>query len=47
MGAPCIKLEELHSDSLADTVRMQLPASENRPLTPDEIQGLLQQIELT
>ena len=47
MGTPCIILEELHSDSLADMVRMKLPASENRPLTPDEIQGLLQQIELT
>ena len=47
MGAPCIKLEELHSDSLADTVRMQLPSSDSQPLTPDEIQGLLQQIKLT
>ena len=35
MGAPCIKLEELHSDSLADTVRMQLPSSNDHPLTPD------------
>ena len=46
MGAPCIKLEELHSDALADTVRMQLPATDNQPLSPDEIQGLLQQIRL-
>ena len=47
MGAPCIKLEELHSDSLAETVRMQLSSSDSQPLTPDEIQGLLQQIKLT
>ena len=47
MAAPCIKLEELHSDALADTVRMQLPASGNAPLTPDEIEGLLQRIRLT
>ena len=46
MGAPCIKLEELHSDALADTVRMQLPASDNQPLTPDEVQDLLQRIKL-
>ena len=46
MGAPCIKLEELHSEALADTVRMQVSASENQPLSPDEIQGLLQQIRL-
>ena len=46
MGAPCIKLEELHSDALADTVRMQLPATNNQPLSPDEIQSLLQQIRL-
>ena len=46
MGAPCIKLEELHSDALADTVRMQLPSTDNQPLTPDEIQDLLQQIRL-
>ena len=46
MGAPCIKLEELHSDALADTVRMQLPTTDNQPLSPDEIQGLLQQIRL-
>ena len=46
MGAPCIKLEELHSDALADTVRMQLPAIDSGPMTPDEIQGLLQQISL-
>ena len=46
MGAPCIKLEELHSDTLADTVRMQLPASDNQPLTPDEVQDLLQRIKL-
>ena len=47
MGAPCIKLEELHSDSLADTVRMQLPSSNDQPLTPEEVQHLLQQIRLT
>ena len=46
MGAPCIKLEELHSDSLADTVRMQLPASGDQPLTPGEVQELLQRIRL-
>ena len=46
MGAPCIKLEELHSEALADTVRMQVSASENQPLSPEEIQGLLQQIRL-
>ena len=46
MGAPCIKLEELHSDALADTVRMQLPSTDNQPLSPDEIQGLLQRIRL-
>ena len=46
MGASCIKLEELHSDSLADTVRMQLPASSGQPLTPEEVQQLLQQINL-
>ena len=46
MGAPCIKLEELHSDALADTVRMQLPSTNNQPLTPDEVQELLQQIRL-
>ena len=46
MGAPCIKLEELHSDTLADTVRMQLPSTDNQPLSPDEIQGLLQRIRL-
>ena len=46
MGAPCIKLEELHSDALADTVRMQLPSTDNQPLTPDEVQELLQRIRL-
>ena len=46
MGAPCIKLEELHSDALADTVRMQLPTTNNQPLTPDEVQKLLQRIRL-
>ena len=45
MGAPCIKLEELHSDALADTVRMQLPLTDNQPLTPDEAQELLQRIK--
>ena len=46
MGAPCIKLEELHSDALADTVRMKLPTTDNQPLTPDEVQELLQRIRL-
>ncbi len=46
MGAPCIKLEELHSDALADTVRMRLPTTDNQPLTPDEVQELLQRIRL-
>ena len=46
MGALCIKLEELHSDALADTVRMQLPITDNQPLTPDEVQELLQRIKL-
>ena len=46
MGAPCFKLEELHSDALADTVRMQMTTSESAPLTPHEIQGLLEQIRL-
>ncbi len=47
MGAPCIKLEELQSDTLADAVRLQLPPSDDPPLTADEIQGLLQRINLT
>ena len=47
MGAPCIKLEELNSEALANTVRMQMPAPGDSPLTPEEIQGLLQQIRLT
>ena len=46
MGAPCIKLEELHSDALADAVRMQLPSANDQPLTPEEVQALLQQIKL-
>ena len=46
MGAPCIKLEELHSDALADMVRIQMTKSESAPLTPDEIQGLLERIRL-
>ena len=46
MGAPCIKLEELHSDALAETVRMQITTLESAPLTPDEIQGLLERIKL-
>ena len=46
MGAPCIKLEELHSDALADTIRMQMTTSESAPLTPEEIQGLLERIKL-
>ena len=39
MDAPCIKLEELQSDSLADAVRIQLSTIESAPLTADEIQG--------
>ncbi len=46
MGAPCIKLEELQGDALADTVRLQLPSSDEPPLTPEEVQGLLQHINL-
>ena len=46
MGAQCIKLEELHSDALADAVRIQLSPSEQAKLTPEEIQGLLKQIRL-
>jgi len=46
MGASCIKLEELHSGALADTVRLQLPAAGTTALTPDEIQELLQRIKL-
>ncbi len=46
MDAPCIKLEELQSDSLADAVRIQLPSNESGLLTADEIQGLLQRIKL-
>ncbi len=46
MGAPCIKLEELHADGLADAVRMQLPDSDSSLLSPDEIQDLLQRIRL-
>ena len=45
MGAPCIKLEELQSDSLADTVRIQLSSNPSAALTADEIQGLLQRIK--
>ena len=47
MGAPCLKLEELHADGLADAVRLQMATSETSPLTPHEIQGLLEQIKLT
>ena len=47
MGAPCIKLEDLKSDLLADTVRMQAPAAVNPALTLDEIQELLQHIRLS
>ena len=45
MDAPCIRLEDLRSDSLAETVRMQLSTPDGPPLTPDEIQGLLQRID--
>ena len=34
MDAPCIRLEELQSDSLADTVRLQLSATDRTPLIP-------------
>ncbi len=34
MDAPFIKLEELQSHSLADTVRLQLSATDHTPLTP-------------
>ena len=47
MGAPCLKLEELHADGLADAVRLQVATSGTSPLTPDEIQGLLEQIKLS
>ena len=46
MGAPCIKLEELHADGLADAVRLQLPSTDNAALSAQEIQELLQQIKL-
>ena len=46
MGAPCMKLEELHSDALADTVRMQMTTPDRAPLAPEEIQGLLERIRL-
>ena len=46
MGAPCIKLEDLQSEALADTVRLHLPSSDDPPLTPEEVQGLLQRINL-
>ena len=44
MGTPCIKLEELHPDALADTVRMQMTTPESALLTPGEIQDLLERI---
>ena len=46
MGVPCLKLEELHADGLADAVRLQMAAPETPPLTPRELQGLLGQIKL-
>ena len=46
MGAPCLKLEELHADGLADAVRLQVATTETSPLAPGEIQGLLEQIKL-
>ncbi len=46
MGAPCLKLEELHADGLADAVRLQMTSAETSPLSPGEIQGLLEQIKL-
>ena len=47
MGAPCLKLEELHADGLADAVRLQMTSAETSPLSPGEIQGLLEQIKLS
>ena len=32
MGAPCLKLEELHADGLADAVRLQITTPETCPL---------------
>ena len=46
MGAPCLKLEELHADGLAEAVRLQLPSTDNPALSAQEIQDLLQQIKL-
>ena len=46
MGAPCLKLEELHADGLADAVRLQMATPEASALTPGEIQGLLKQVPL-
>ena len=46
MDAPCIKLEDLQSDSLADAIRIQLFSNESGPLTADEIHGLLRGIKL-
>ena len=46
MGAPCIKLEELHSEALAEAVRMQLATPDDAPLTAEEVQGLLQKIRI-
>ena len=47
MGSPCIQLEELHFNALANTVSMQLSSFGEASLTPDEIQDLLQRINLT
>jgi hypothetical protein len=47
MGAPCIRLEDLRFDALANAVRMRPPSSGDAPLTPNEIQGLLQRVKLT
>ena len=46
MGAPCLKLGELHADGLADAVRLQMATQETSPLNPQEIQGLLERIKL-
>ena len=46
MGAHYLKLEDLHADSLADAVRLELPAPDSPPLTQQEIQGLLDRLAL-
>ena len=46
MGAHYLKLEDLHADSLADAVRLELPTPDSPPLTQQEIQGLLDRLAL-